>query len=160
MIHGLGQAHNADVLVNPPIQIPFFFPSRLIIECKCKKKPLGIEHGRNVLGLREDINNFDIITPGILQARTHYQRATLATYDFDRYHYQVALASTSGFKLTTLEFAAVHRIPLLQFSSSLFRNVIDLIYKLDILFDNQPVPGPLLNFFADLPTSLLKTLQK
>ena len=26
MIHGLGQPHNADVLMSPPFQIPFYFP--------------------------------------------------------------------------------------------------------------------------------------
>ncbi|MCC8163537.1 MAG: hypothetical protein LIO86_10360 [Lachnospiraceae bacterium] len=34
MVQGLGQPHNADVLLSPPVQIPFYFPTRLIVECK------------------------------------------------------------------------------------------------------------------------------
>ena len=33
-INGKGAAHDADVLMEPPIQIPFFYPNRVIIECK------------------------------------------------------------------------------------------------------------------------------
>lgn len=148
MVHGLGQPHNTDVLVDPPIQIPFFFPSRLIIECKCKNAELGIEHGRNVFGLREDINGFDVVTPDILHDRANYRRRKPATYNFDRYYYQVALASTSGFKLTTQEFAAVHRIPLLQFKSSLFSSVVGLIYELDNIQMNQFDKEKMLDAFA------------
>lgn len=148
MVHGLGQPHNTDVLVDPPIQIPFFFPSRLIVECKCKNIELGIEHGRNVFGLREDINSFDIVTPDILRARANYRRKNLATYNFDRYYYQVALASTSGFKVTTQEFAAVHRIPLLQFKSKIFSSVVELIYSLDNMHINQCDKEKMLDAFA------------
>lgn len=34
MIQGLGEAHNADVLLEPPVQTPFFNKTRLLIECK------------------------------------------------------------------------------------------------------------------------------
>lgn len=34
MVQGLGEAHNADVLLEPPVQTPFFYKTRLFIECK------------------------------------------------------------------------------------------------------------------------------
>ena len=58
MIQGLGQAHNADVLMAPPIQIPFYNPSRILIECKNYAKKVGLNTIRSALGLREDINFF------------------------------------------------------------------------------------------------------
>ena len=58
MIHGLGQAHNADVLMAPPMQTLFYFNTNLLVECKCYSEPLGLPFVRNVLGLREDINKF------------------------------------------------------------------------------------------------------
>lgn len=42
MIQGLGEAHNADVLLQPPVQIPFYVPSRILIECKDYKKAVGL----------------------------------------------------------------------------------------------------------------------
>lgn len=158
MIHGLGQPHNADVLVAPPVQIPLYFPSRLLIECKCKKESLGIEHGRNVLGLREDINSFYIVTPEILDKRRNYTRRGSALYSFDRYHYQVALASTSGFKRSTQEFAAVHKIPLIQFSSSIFTHIIQLIWKLDEITFSEYEATALKDIFASREDISIRTL--
>lgn len=116
MIHGLGQAHNADVLMSPPMQTPFYFPTNLLVECKCYNEPLGLPFVRNVLGLREDINNFDIITPDILNARRNFRGKTPKLFPFQRHIYQVALASVTGFTRPAIEFAQVHRIPLISFS--------------------------------------------
>lgn len=115
MLHGLAQPHNTDVLVNPPFQIPFFFPSRLIVECKCyDKKAVDLPIIRGALGLREDVNGFDIVTKEILKKRRNYRRHDTAVFDRDRYFYQVAVASLSGFTKPAQEFALVHRIPLIN----------------------------------------------
>ena len=42
MIQGLGEAHNADVLLEPPVQTPFCSLSRLLIECKDYKTKVGL----------------------------------------------------------------------------------------------------------------------
>ena len=61
MLQGLGEAHNADVLLDPPVQTPFYSRTRLLIECKDYKTKIGIGTVRSVLGLREDVNHFDIV---------------------------------------------------------------------------------------------------
>ena len=61
MLQGLGEAHNADVLLDPPVQTPFYSPTRLLIECKDYQTRIGINTVRSVLGLREDVNHFDIV---------------------------------------------------------------------------------------------------
>jgi hypothetical protein len=33
-INGKGAAHDADVLMEPPIQLPFSYPSRILFECR------------------------------------------------------------------------------------------------------------------------------
>ncbi len=43
MIQGLGEAHNADVLLEPPVQTPFFYKTRLLIECKDYKRTVGLD---------------------------------------------------------------------------------------------------------------------
>lgn len=131
MIHGLGQPHNADVLVEPPLQTPFYNITRLIVECKCHEKPLGIDFVRNVLGLKVDINGFDIITPEILENRRNYRSKKPKVSDFERYNYQVALASFNGFKSSAYALAKVHKIPLISFNSTIFKKIKDLIFQLD-----------------------------
>ena len=53
MIQGLGEAHNADVLLEPPVQTPFCSLSRLLIECKDYERKVGLNTLRSVLGLRK-----------------------------------------------------------------------------------------------------------
>ena len=115
MIQGLGEAHNADVLLEPPVQTPFYASTRILIECKDYTRRVGLNTVRSALGLREDINHFDIVDKRELEARRIQRRSGL-TYNYTRYYYQVALASMSGYTIPAQKFAATHRIPLLEFN--------------------------------------------
>ncbi len=48
-INGKGAAHDADVLMEPPIQMPFSYQSRLLFECKSYDKSIGLNVIRNGL---------------------------------------------------------------------------------------------------------------
>lgn len=132
MIQGLGQAHNADVLLEPPFQTPFYFSTRLLVECKCYSDTIGLPIIRNALGLREDVNSFDIVTEEILRNRRLSYTTRSTSYPMRRYSYQVAVASFSGFKSTAIPFAQTHRIPLISFSESLlFQRIRDSILEVE-----------------------------
>jgi len=168
MLHGLAQPHNTDVLVNPPFQIPFFFPSRLIVECKCYKTAVDLQAIRGALGLREDVNSFDIVTQEILEKRKNYRRHGAAVFDRDRYFYQIAVASLSGFTKPAQEFALVHRIPLIDIERMPFsQQVRDILFHgnvgdEDVQADQLPENAdPLVNQqWWFLQESLGDTLQK
>lgn len=129
MIQGLGEAHNADVLLVPPVQTPFFALSRLLVECKDYNKRIGLGTVRGVLGLKQDINNFDIVDINELNARRNTRRTDL-TYKFNRYYYQVAMVSMNGFTLQAQKFAATYRIPLIEFNKMPFwTSFVDLLSK-------------------------------
>lgn len=115
MLQGLGEAHNADVLLEPPVQTPFYSATRLLIECKDYQKRIGLNTVRSVLGLREDINHFEIVDLNELKARRRNRRNGMV-YDYPRYSYQVALAAINGFTSQAQKFAATHRIPLIEFN--------------------------------------------
>ena len=112
MIQGLGNVHNADVLLEPPVQTPFYALSRILVECKNYEKPVNLNVLRSALGLREDINNFNIVDTGVMNTRKSGIFAI--TDNIIRYNYQVAVASTNGFTKNAVEFAIVHRIPLIE----------------------------------------------
>lgn len=115
MVQGLGEAHNADVLLEPPVQTPFYSRSRLLIECKDYSRKVGLNTVRSALGLREDINHFDIVDMSKLTAR-RCQRRPGIVHDFDRYTYQVAIAALEGYTIPAQNLAATYRIPLLEFN--------------------------------------------
>lgn len=119
MIQGLADAHNADVLLEPPVQTPFYTPTRLLIECKDYSRSVGLNIMRSALGLREDINHFDIVDRAELENRRRNRRPGMA-YNYQRFLYQVAVASMSGFTIPGQNFAATHRIPLIEFNKMPF----------------------------------------
>lgn len=119
MIQGLGEAHNADVLLEPPVQTPFYSRTRLLIECKDYRRKVGLNTIRSSLGLREDINHFEIVDINRLQGRQRQRRHGIM-YNYDRFSYQVAVAALNGFTVPAQEFAATHRIPLLEFDKMPF----------------------------------------
>jgi hypothetical protein len=121
MIQGLGGAHNADVLLEPPAQTPFYTPSRLLIECKFYSRNVSLGIVRNVLGLREDINHFNVVDKDELISRRYTSHRGIHN-DYERYYYQVAIATSSGYTVPAQKFAATHRIPLLEFYKMPFWN--------------------------------------
>lgn len=133
MVHGLGSSHNADVLMSPPVQIPCMYPIRLLVECKCYNKRIGLPIIRNALGLRHDINAIEIVSEKILHNRSGNSTRKERIYKMNRYQYQVAVAAIDDFTQSTFPFAATHRIPLISFAkSSIFENIRKLLNEIDI----------------------------
>lgn len=128
MIQGLGEAHNTDVLLEPPVQTPFFTKTRLVVECKEYKHKVGLNTLRSALGLREDINHFDIVDCQRLLERRRQNRKSIL-YTYERYSYQVVVASITGFTVQAQEFAASHRIPLLQFNKMPFWDEVSNLFE-------------------------------
>lgn len=140
MIQGLGEAHNADVLLEPPVQTPFFYKTRLLIECKDYKRTVGLDVVRDALGLREDINHFEMVDVNELLSRRSQRRRGIIDFR-DRYSYQVAIASMSGYTIQAQKFSATHRIPLIEFDKMVFwerfKEIIQEISNDTILSDIQ-----------------------
>ena len=113
-LHGKGAAHDMDVFVEPPFQLPFSYPTRLIFECKAYDKKINLMIIRNALGLRQDINDFEIVTKSSLEKRKNNRRAAYAIEQRKRYFYQVGVASITEFTKNAIEFAANNKIPLIS----------------------------------------------
>lgn len=146
MIQGLGEAHNADALLEPPVQIPFFNKVRLLVECKDHEKPVGLGVVRDALGLREDVNNYNLVDNIELQNRRSQRRRGVLNY-YERYSYQIAIASTSGFTIQAQNFAATHRIPLIDFDKM---NFVDYLRNaLHYVSDNDGEQEERIIRFAD-----------
>lgn len=125
-INGKGAAHDADVLMNPPIQMPFSYPFRLNFECKSYKDKIGLTIIRNALGLRHDLNEFEIVTRSQIESRKNNRRSILAIDNRQRYNYQIGVASVENFSKDAFEFAANNKIPLISLRWFLPGNICDL----------------------------------
>lgn len=129
-INGKGAAHDADVLMNPPIQMPFSYPYRINFECKAYNQKTGLTIVRNALGLRYDINEFEIVTRTQIQSRQNNRRSVLAFDNRQRYNYQVGVASVEDFTKDAFEFAANNKIPLISLRWFLPNNICDLFHQI------------------------------
>lgn len=117
-INGKGAAHDADVLMEPPIQIPFSYPMRIIFECKAYAEKVKLDVIRNAAGMREDINNFEIVTTDFLNRRINNKRTTYAVENRNRHLYQVGVAAVGEFTTPAVEFAINNKIPLFSLNSN------------------------------------------
>ncbi|HEY4323446.1 MAG TPA: hypothetical protein VGN20_05655 [Mucilaginibacter sp.] len=133
-INGKGAAHDADVLMQPPIQMPFSYPSRLLFECKSYEQTIGLNVIRNGLGLRYDINEFEIITEESIELRKNNRRANYAIANRERYYYQVGVASIEEFSKPAFEFAANNKIPLLSLRWFLSEQTCDLFHDINTAY--------------------------
>lgn len=129
-INGKGAAHDADVLMEPPIQLPFAYPSRLLFECKAYKNTIGLDVVRNALGLRYDINEFEIVSDDSIEQRKNNKRANYAISDRKRFNYQVGVASVEHFSASAVEFAANNKIPLFSLKWFLSEYVCNLFHDI------------------------------
>jgi hypothetical protein len=134
-INGKGAAHDADVLMEPPIQMPFSYPSRILFECKAYDQ-VGLPFVRNALGLRYDINEFEIITDTSIQQRKNNRRADYAISDRKRFNYQVGVATVGDFSKPAIEFAANNKITLLSLKWFM-RETCELIHTIDESYLNE-----------------------
>lgn len=136
-INGKGAAHDADVIMSPPIQMPFSYPTQLLFECKAYGATVGLPIVRNALGLRNDINDFEIVTEDSLLSRQNNRRADYAIKTRKRYIYQVGVASINKYSKPSIEFATNNKIPLLSLSWFLGANTIRLINDINqVLIDD------------------------
>jgi hypothetical protein len=151
-INGRGAAHDADVLMEPPIQMPFGYPARLLFECKAYDSKAGLPIIRNALGLKYDINEFEIVTKKSLLSRQNNNRASYAIENRQRHVYQVGVASAEGFSKNAIGFAANNKIPLLSLSWMLDRQAMFLYRSIDQpLVDSmdQTMTSNLYDYFKD-----------
>jgi len=130
LINGKGAAHDADVLMDPPIQMPFSYPSRILFECKAYEK-ISLTIVRNALGLRYDINEFEIITKNSIQQRKNNRRANYAIENRNRFSYQIGVATVGDFSKPAIEFAANNKITLLSLKWLLDESAISRIYTIN-----------------------------
>jgi hypothetical protein len=130
-VNGKGAAHDADIIMNPPIQMPFTYPTQLIFECKAYGTNASLPIVRNALGFRNDINEFEIVTKDSLLKRQNNRRAAYAIETRTRFLFQIGVASVNDFSKPAVEFASNNKIPLLSLSWFLNARIIQDFNNID-----------------------------
>lgn len=147
-VNGKGAAHDADIIMNPPIQMPFSYPTQLVFECKAYGPTVPIAVIRGASGLRHDINEFEIVTKDHILKRKDNRRASYAVETRIRFIYQVGVASINDFSKPAVEFATNNKIPLLSLSWFLSHDIIEKINAMDKLLLDSFNPAAIKNLYV------------
>lgn len=151
-VNGKGAAHDADIIMNPPIQMPFHYPTQLIFECKAYKDKARLPIVRNALGLRNDLNDFEIVDIASLNVRKNNRRSSLAIETRNRFLYQIGVASINDFSKPAIEFSANNKIPLISlswfFSTAQISNVNNLNQEIIDSYDVDDIKN-VYDYFKD-----------
>ncbi|MBF4482101.1 hypothetical protein [Dehalococcoides mccartyi] len=139
--------------MEPPLQMPFGYPTRVLYECKAYEGLTSLSIVRNALGLRLDINEFEIVTKSSLSKRKNNSRSEYAIEQRDRYIYQVGIASIYGFTKPAVEFAANNKIPLLSLQWILDDSHLGMLKQLNQEYIDQLDRNYLNNLFSFLTNS-------
>lgn len=113
-VRGRGADHQADVLGQLRLRLPFMHPVRLFVEAKHRDAPTGLADVRNALGVVNDVNE-------------HYSTALAAqsASRYVRYQYRYALFSASGFTDDAQRFAIAQQISLVDLRGPAFAWILD-----------------------------------
>jgi hypothetical protein len=113
-VRGRGADHQADVLGQLRLRLPFMHPLRLFVEAKYRADPTGLADVRNALGVVNDVNE-------------HYSWSVAAssTSTYVRYHYRYVLFSATGFTADAQRFAITQQISLVDLRGDAFEWILD-----------------------------------
>ena len=107
-VRGRGSDHQIDAISDFQAPAPFSHPQRLLIEAKCldPEVRVGLRVVREAVGILKDVGEFWMVTGGEIPKQ--------------RYHYQYAIFSATGYTLEAQRFAFAQDIYLIPLGASRF----------------------------------------
>jgi len=127
-VQGRGEWHQIDAFAAFDYTPAFMYPLRLLLEAKCydNSGPIGIEVVRNAVGVLKDISeNYFTVKTNIFRVDAN------DTLKMQRFNYQSAIFSTSGYTRGAQRFAIAHQIFLIQYDRvSLFEPISQSLHRL------------------------------
>jgi hypothetical protein len=121
-IEGRGERHQIDAAALLDHSPAFMYPLRLLVEAKCyaEHRRIGIDVVRNAVGVLKDIseNYFNVKSPS--------SAGSTVDIKTQRYNYQSAIFSTSGYSRGATQYAVAHQIFLIQYERvALFKPAVE-----------------------------------
>jgi hypothetical protein len=109
LVRGRGTDHQADVLGELKLPIPFSLPLRIFVEAKYRSGKADLRDVRNGHGVVHDVNE-------------QYATATAGarSVPMRRHHYRYTLFSSAGFTRPAQQYALAQQISLIDLSSPAF----------------------------------------
>jgi hypothetical protein len=110
-LEGRGEWHQIDAAALLDHSPAFMYPLRLLVEAKCyaEHRRIGIDVVRNAVGVLKDISE------NYFNVKSSSSAGSTLDLKTQRYNYQYAIFSTSGYKRGATQYAVAHQIFLIQY---------------------------------------------
>lgn len=121
-VEGRGEWHQIDAAALLDHSPAFMYPLRLLVEAKCyaEHRRIGIDIVRNAVGVLKDISE------NYFNLKTSSADGSAIDLKAQRYNYQSAIFSTSGYTRGATQYAIAHQIFLIQYERvALLRPVVE-----------------------------------
>lgn len=114
LVRGRGADHQADVLGELTLPVPFSLPLRIFVEAKYRGVKANLRDVRNAHGVVHDVNE-------------QYATASAGARSVPvrRYYYRYTLFSANGFSRPAQQYALAQQISLVDLSSPAFTGLLD-----------------------------------
>ncbi|WP_020663588.1 restriction endonuclease [Amycolatopsis benzoatilytica] len=114
LVRGRGADHQADVLGELTLPVPFSLPLRIFVEAKYREAKANLRDVRNAHGVVHDVNE-------------QYATASAGARAIPvrRYHYRYTLFSANGFSRPAQQYALAQQISLVDLSSPAFTGLLE-----------------------------------
>lgn len=131
LVKGRGTNHQIDAIADFTIPQPFTNPQRLLVEAKAYDGATRVDLGvvRNTVGVLKDVTEYWRVEDRSARAK-------------QRYHYQAAIFSSTGFSRPAQEYAYAQDIYLLPLSrSTYFTPILDATNQVSADLAEDPSPA-------------------
>ena len=107
-VKGRGGSHQIDAIADSRVHQPFSHPQRLLVEAKCyePRQAVGLPFVRGAVGTLKDVSEFWMTAGGQIPKQ--------------RYHYQYAMFSATGYTKDAQRYAFAHDVYLIPLAASRF----------------------------------------
>ena len=108
-VKGRGCWHQVDAVADFEVRHPFGYPQRILVEAKCfaPREKVGLDIVRSAVGVLKDVSE-------------HWRGGRGPTIPKERYHYQYAIFSATGYSSDAQRYAYAQDIYLIPLAESAF----------------------------------------
>lgn len=115
LVHKYGEFYNTEVLMSPPAKSAFYYPSRIIVECKCCREALALAFAKSILSIKGSI--MERVSVGSASNSSSAYSVQVGPRAADS-NYEVMFATLGLFSNSLVSFACANNIPLMSLANS------------------------------------------
>lgn len=115
LVHKYGEFYNTEVLMSPPAKSAFYYPSRILVECRCGREALALAFAKSILSIKGSI--MERVSVGAASNSSSAYSVQVGARAAGS-NYEVMFATLGQFTNSLVSFACANNIPLISLANN------------------------------------------